>query len=154
MVGKIYEEMAMRLLAQLEKSAFNFYYGNLERDGSLVEEAKNYVLVKQKIIGSFTAPEEPQDIIHQAFEVALVMKDIPRSMKNIKIVYKNDGLDDRVMFELLRSASCNHNKMKQIVPFRGQNNYAGIVIALKTFATIIRPSQDLSPRSMCHLRDY
>lgn len=108
MAGKADEEKAKNLLAHLEKSEFNFYYETFVRDSSLEKEMKNYDLVKQKTIDSLNASKEPQDIIIQDIEAALVICDIPESRKNIETLYEKYGFNDRAKYGLLSSNGCKH----------------------------------------------
>lgn len=69
MVGKYNEDKAIFLFGQIDGPAFELYDENFASNGELVEGAKKYSIVEQKIFDRFVEAEGTQDIIRQALKI-------------------------------------------------------------------------------------
>lgn len=75
------EEKSLELLAHLDMLAFEFIFQRFTITGQILEEAKNFVNVKQTFFLEFGSEKQPEETIHRAMDATLDSTGLTKSMK-------------------------------------------------------------------------
>ena len=100
--GKVHSEINLDLIAFLDKEALHFHYEKFNRNGELVEEAKNYVKVKAAFITKYEQKEDPGAIMQLAFQASLDPDDMEKSISRIDNLFGKAKLNEEAKFAFLQ----------------------------------------------------
>ena len=133
MPGRSDEDKASQLICHLEGEAFDVYYDLFTKDGNLVEDAKEYSVVKAALIEHFKPQVQPDDIIRQAMGAELKNEDLLGSLREMDRLYEKANFNEEAKFGLLRSAVMEHLDLAQFAIYRGSTSYGDLKNSIKDF---------------------
>ncbi len=119
-------EMAEKIVAYLNGSAFDFYFDRFTLDNANTEEAKENGLVKKVMLEKFSTQKTESEIMREALTLRYDGGDIPNFLSRADKVYNRSRVGENVKFELLRDALKSDQMFFQFLLFRGSNNYEGM----------------------------
>ena len=128
--GKDHSEMALDLLAFLDRDPFQFYYEKFTRNGELIEEAKDYAKVKAAFITRYEKKEDPGTIMQLALQASLNHDDMEKSISRMDELFGKAKFNEEAKFAVLQRAVNEFSDLAAMALFRKADDY-------KTLKTIV-----------------
>jgi len=131
--GKDHTEMAFDLLAFLDKDAFQFYYEKFTRDGELVEEAKDYAVVKAASIAKYEQKEDAGSIMQRALHASLDPQDMEKSISRMDELFGKANFNEEAKFAVLQRAVNEFPDLAAMALFRKADDYEKLKTLVEDF---------------------
>lgn len=132
--GKGDAEKAFDLLAHLDGTAFEFYFGRFTVGGAITKMEKNYAEVKNAFLEKkFAIRVEPHDAIHEATHENLDEKDLLGSLERLDSLYARAGFNSEAKYGFLRMAVTKVTPLATFVIYRGIGTYEQLTLAVKDY---------------------